>query len=112
MTQTPAAPPAAPFHGGLQPHRGVLILVLGILSIIVCAPVGPFAWMMGRGDSKKIKAGLMDPEGAGLTTAGMICGIIGTIFLALGVVYLVLIVVLGIGLAAAGAAGAAGAGGP
>ena len=109
MTQTP--PPA--YLPGVAPHRGVLILVFGILSLVLCQILGPFAWIMGKGDLKRIDAGTMDSEGRGLTQAGMICGIIGTVFLALGVLlsllYIVLIV-LGLGLAAAGAA--AGAGGP
>jgi hypothetical protein len=69
-----------------EPHRGVLILVLGILSIVlvgICAPLGlPFgiaAWILGQGDLRKIRANLMDREGEGLTQAGRICGIIGTI---------------------------------
>ncbi len=107
MTQVP--PPA--YTSGAAPHRGVLILVLGILSIVVCAFLGPFAWIMGQGDMKKIAAGSMDASGKGLTQAGMICGIIGTVFLALGLLYVIFVMVLGVGLAAAGAA-AAGAGGP
>lgn len=105
MTQTP--PPA--YSTGAAPHRGVLVLVLGILSIVVCAFLGPFAWIMGQGDMKKIAVGSMDPSGKGLTQAGMICGIIGTVLLALGLLYVIFVMVLGIGMvAAAGAAGAAG----
>ena len=33
---------------------------------------------MGSGDLRKIREGRMDPEGEGLTKAGMICGIIAT----------------------------------
>src|SRR4051794_8841971 len=29
----------------LQPHRGTLILVFGILSLVVCAPMGIAAWV-------------------------------------------------------------------
>jgi hypothetical protein len=93
---------------GLSPHRGVLVLVLGILSILVCGPVGPFAWVMGAGDLKRIRAGQMDPEGKGMTTAGMICGIVGTVLLVLALLSVLLVVVLGVGIAAAGAAGAGG----
>lgn len=61
------------------PHRGVLVLVLGILSIVLqCFPLGIVAWVLGNGDLKKIRAREMDPEGEGLTKAGWICGIIGT----------------------------------
>jgi hypothetical protein len=69
----------------MKPHRGTLILVLGILGLLVCAPVGIAAWVMGNGDLKDMDAGLMDPEGRSLTQAGKICGIIATILMGLSV---------------------------
>lgn len=78
----------------MSPHRGVLILVLGILSLVLCALLGPVAWIMGKGDMAEIDAGRMDPEGRGLTQAGMICGIVGTIFCALGLLYAVIVIPL------------------
>ena len=73
-------PTSAPATGGLEPHRGTLILVLGILSLTMCSIfTGIPAWIMGKGDLKKIGAGVMDPEGGGMSKAGMICGIIATI---------------------------------
>jgi hypothetical protein len=63
-----------------------LVLVLGILSLVLCAPLGIAAWIMGNGDIKEMDAGVMDPSGRSLTTAGRICGIIGTLLLAIGVV--------------------------
>ena len=92
---------------GVAPHRGAMVLVLGILSIVFCAIMGPFAWMMGKGDLAKIDAGQMDREGRGLTQAGMICGIVGTAFLALWILsivfYILIFILLGIGAAASGA---------
>ena len=70
----------------MKPHRGTLILVLGILGLVVCAPLAIAAWVMGAGDLKQIDAGTMDPSGRGTTQAGMICGIIGTILLIIGVI--------------------------
>src|SRR5262249_21073957 len=35
------------------PHRGSLILTLGILSLVVCHPLGLFAWIMGNNDLKE-----------------------------------------------------------
>ncbi len=64
-------------------HRGTLILVLGILSIVVCHLLGPVAWVMGNNDMAQIRAGRMDPEGEGTTQAGRICGIIGTCIIVL-----------------------------
>jgi hypothetical protein len=70
----------------LEPHRGTLILALGILSLALVAvlpclgiPLGIAAWVMGRADLKKIRQGLMDPTGESSTNAGRICGQIGTI---------------------------------
>ena len=97
-----APPPthgAAP--GGLEPHRGTLILVLGILSLVLCSFfTGIPAWTMGKGDLAKIKDGMMDPEGEGPTKAGMICGMICCIICALGIGLIILLMILGGGLAA------------
>lgn len=82
-----------------RPHRGVLILVLGLVSLVLCALLGPVAWIMGKGDLKEIDAGRMDREGRGLTQAGMICGIIGTVLLGLGVLWALFVLVLGFGAA-------------
>ncbi len=63
-----------------MPHRGGLILTLGILGLlcnVLCIP-SIMAWVMGRSDLAKIRAGMMDREGEGLTQAGMIMGIIAT----------------------------------
>ena len=69
-----------------EPHRGTLILTLGIISIalgMLCGifglPLGIAAWVMGRHDLMKMRQRTMDPAGEGLTQAGWICGIIGTI---------------------------------
>src|SRR5216683_1403975 len=76
-----------------EPHRGTLILVLGIVSIVASAlggwcfgsggliglPLGIAAWVMGRRDLIKMRESSMDDEGKELTKAGWVCGIIGTI---------------------------------
>lgn len=92
----------------MQPHRATLILVLGILSLVVCAICGPIAWVMANRDIEAMNSGLMDPAGLEQTKAGKICGIIGTVFLIIGVlsmiVYLVIIfLVIGVGVAGASA---------
>jgi hypothetical protein len=80
-------PYAAPMHGGGAspstsyqiPHRGGLILALGIIGLVLCCVCAPFAWAMGQSDLRRIRAGEMDPMGLGLTQAGMILGIIGCV---------------------------------
>jgi hypothetical protein len=82
-----------------------MILVFGILSLVVCQLFGPFAWIMGNNDLAAIRAGRMDPEGEGMTQAGKICGIIGTVFLVISILivclYFVFFMVI-IGAAASG----------
>jgi hypothetical protein len=63
----------------LLPHRGALILTLGILGFVPCVPTGLFSWVMGNTDMAQIRAGRMDPDGEGLTQAGRILGIITTL---------------------------------
>jgi hypothetical protein len=67
----------------MKPHRGVLILVFGILSLVVCQFFGIAAWVMGTNDLQEMAYGQMDPTGRDITKAGRICGMIGTALLIL-----------------------------
>ncbi|MBY0310949.1 MAG: DUF4190 domain-containing protein [Phycisphaerales bacterium] len=97
----------------MQPHRATMVFVLGLLGLLICFICGIVAWVMGSKDLKEIDAGRMDPSGRGLTQAGWILGIIGTVLggLAFCVVagYFVLVMSV-LGAAAAGGAGASGGG--
>jgi len=71
-----------------EPDRGAAVLSLGIISIAIvmlwcAAPIGAIlgliAWIMGQADLRKMKRGVMDNNGEGMTRAGWICGIIGTL---------------------------------
>ena len=100
MDETNARPQTS--HNNLEPHRGTLILVLGILSLVMCGFfTGIPAWIMGRNDLRKIKDGLMDPEGEATTKGGMICGIICCVISLLSIIGIVLLILLGIGLESA-----------
>ena len=63
----------------LTPHRGAMILCLGVIGLVVFPLLCPIAWIMGNADMKEIRAGRMDPDGEGLTQGGRVCGIIGTV---------------------------------
>ena len=81
----------------MKPHRGTLILVLGILSLVGCGILtGIPAWVMGNSDLKDIDGGTMDPTGRGVTNAGKILGMISTILFIVGIVVVGLLAVLGI----------------
>lgn len=74
----------------MKEHRGTLILVLGIVSLVVCQPLGIAAWIMGKGDLAQMDQGTMDPEGRGMTNAGKICGIIALLLMVVSIVFIVL----------------------
>jgi len=72
----------------LAPHRGALILVLGILGLAFCALLGIPALFMGLHDLKQIRERRMDRNGRGLTIAGAILGGVGLAIMALQIVIL------------------------
>ena len=86
---TPPQPPGGPMPPGYgppqgyqpayAPHRGGLVLALGILGLVLCMFCGIAAWVMGNTDLREMAAGRMDPEGRGLTEAGRIMGIISVV---------------------------------
>jgi hypothetical protein len=77
------------------PHRGGLILVLGLLGFVVGCPIfSLMAWVMGSGDLQQIQSGRMDPSGESLTRAGQILGMLLAIpWIIGGVIVLIVIVV-------------------
>ncbi|MBX3352418.1 MAG: hypothetical protein KF684_05745 [Phycisphaeraceae bacterium] len=89
---------------GMRPHRGVLVLVFGILGLVLCFLFGIAAWVMGGADLRQMDAGHMDPEGRGLTQAGKICGIIAVVLQLIGIVFVAVFFGLAILGAIAGAA--------
>lgn len=88
----------------MKPHRGVLILVLGILGIMACCFCAPVAWYMGSQDLAEIDAGRMDPEGRQMTQIGMILGIIGIVLGIIAIIIPIFFILLTGGFAVAGAA--------
>jgi hypothetical protein len=89
-----------PSRRNLAPHRGALILVMGLLAVFVAAiPFGPIAWYLGNTDLAEIRAGRMDPEGEGMTQAGRIIGMITTILGIVGLLVACLVFCLIFGVA-------------
>jgi len=88
-TPPPAWPPQpgspSPYGGPPQSDNGTLILILGILSIFCLPILGPVAWIMGN------NALAANPMSQGNVTAGRICGMVGTAFLVLGLIYWIVI---------------------
>ena len=80
-------------------------LVLGIIGLICCNLLAPVAWYMGNKELQAIRSGLSSPAGEGTAKAGMVLGIIGTIFLILGIIWIFFMGGMAILSGMAGAAG-------
>lgn len=86
-------PPQFPSDSGQFPEasQSTTILVLGILGLIICGVLAPFAWVMGNKELEAIDAGRRPIENRGTANAGRILGIIGTVLLAIGIIVVILI---------------------
>jgi len=62
----------------LPPSNATMVLVFGILSLVLCALFGPFAWYYGNLELQRMDSGLVDPTQRGMAIAGKACGIIAT----------------------------------
>lgn len=69
-----------------EASQATTVLVLGILSLVICQVLGPFAWVMGNRELEAIDSGKRPPENRGTANAGRILGIIGTALLAIGII--------------------------
>lgn len=88
MTQQTPGPGYAP----LPPNhpQATTALVLGILGIVVCGVIAPFAWSMGGTAVREIDASGGQWGGRTEANAGRILGMVGTILLVLGLVLVTL----------------------
>lgn len=97
MTSYPPAPPNGPgqpgYGYGYAPNhpRATLALVLGIVSVVACSILGPVAWVIGGGAVREIDASGGTLGGRGSAKAGQVLGIVATVLLVLGVVFMVLV---------------------
>jgi TRAP-type C4-dicarboxylate transport system permease small subunit len=85
---TSSYPPPPPQGGqAYAPNhpQATTALVLGILSLVICGLLGPFAWSIGAKALREIDASGGTMGGRGSAVAGKVCGIIGTCLLGLGV---------------------------
>jgi uncharacterized membrane protein YjgN (DUF898 family) len=69
-----------------QDHpRATLSLILGILGIVVCGIIAPFAWSIGKRTLTEIDESAGRLGGRGMAQAGYVLGLVGTILLVIGV---------------------------
>jgi len=72
-----------------EQSQATTILVLGILGIICCGPLGIAAWIMGNNELAAIDAGRRNPEGRSTANAGRIMGIVAAVLMILGVLFFI-----------------------
>ncbi|MCR1781582.1 DUF4190 domain-containing protein [Nocardioides carbamazepini] len=98
---TPPPPPAGGygtggFAGGDHP-QGTTILILGILGLVCCGPLGIAAWVMGNKAIQEIDANPSAYTNRGTINAGRICGMIASILMVVGIVVYGIIFVVALG---------------
>ena len=106
-SQPPVQPPMPPYgapqylpaYGPVAPDhpQATTVLILGILGLLVCGAIAPFAWVMGNRVVGEIDASNGAMGGRGNAQAGRVCGIVGSVLLGLALVFLLLLVVLALG---------------
>ncbi len=95
MTQQPGGLPT----GGYPPYRpdhprATLSLVLGLVALVACSVLGPFAWVTGKRTLDEIDASGGAWGGRGAAQAGYVLGIVATVLLGLAVVGLLLMLLV------------------
>ncbi len=105
MTDAPLPDPYGTPAGFPPPRhpQATTVLILGILGIVLCGVLAPFAWVMGGNAMKEIRANPGKFSGDGEINAGRILGIIGTVLLVLAVIFFAVAIVF-IGLFSVGTA--------
>jgi hypothetical protein len=90
-------PPYGAYGGAREHPQGTTILVLGIVSLagaLLCGfllLLGPVAWIMGNTALAEIDQNPMAYSNRGNVQGGRICGIIATVLLVLGVLFIMAI---------------------
>jgi hypothetical protein len=77
---------------GVKKHRAGLIFTLGTLALAVFGIFGPFAWLLGWADLRKMERGEMDPSGMKNTRIGVTMGKIGTVKFVFEVLFITAVV--------------------
>ncbi|MEO5708557.1 MAG: DUF4190 domain-containing protein [Nocardioidaceae bacterium] len=95
--------PGYPVQFAPEHPQATTSLVLGIIGLVLCSVVAPFAWRLGKRTLDEIDASQGQVGGRGAAQAGYVLGIIGTVVLGLALLVIVgygvvVVAILGAGL--------------
>lgn len=71
-------------------------LVVSIVGLVCCQVLGIVAWIMANSELKAIQEGRRNPANEGTATAARIIGIVTTVLLAIGIVFLIVALFAGL----------------
>jgi ABC-type Fe3+ transport system permease subunit len=96
-TDGPYGQQQPPYGGQPAPTHGsaTTALVLGILSLVVCSPLGIPAYIIGRRAEREVKMSQGQLSGDGLAKAGWIMGLIAMILMVIAVLLIILLFAVG-----------------
>ncbi len=83
-------PPAIPGAASQQSSKATMALVFGVLGIICCGLLAPVAWYLANEELKSIETGRLPDSNRGMAQVAKILGIIGTILLGLGLLWVLM----------------------
>ena len=87
MSEPVSPPPPGPPPAQASSNQPMIALILGIVGIVCCQLTAPVAWYLGKQELAAIAAGRSPASGEGTARAGMILGIIGSVFLIFGLLW-------------------------
>ena len=104
---TPPAHNVEHYYGNQAQHplvppnekNALLALIFGLIGISACQILAPAGWILGAKSRRKIKESNGALAGDGFALAGMICGIVGTVVLVMGILYFLFFILVFGGLA-------------
>ncbi|HLH67625.1 MAG TPA: DUF4190 domain-containing protein [Candidatus Dormibacteraeota bacterium] len=87
----PYTPVPYPSLAAPTDNEAIAALVLGILSCLCCAILGPVAIVLGSRSRQRIASSQGMLAGSGLAVAGLVLGSVGTVFLGLEILYVLVV---------------------
>lgn len=100
-----AAPPPANEPGRRNAEGAIPALILGIVGLVFCPLVAPFAWFLGRKAERLVDASNGTLSGRGEATAGKILGIVACVLMIVGIVLLIVLIAVGSSIEGSGSDG-------